>query len=62
MTSRPFRFGLQLSGTDVRATVATARRAEAAGFDVLHTFDHVGPSFPDALAPHMGGIKKIEKK
>jgi probable F420-dependent oxidoreductase len=31
--------------------VDVARAAEAAGFHVVHTFDHVGPGLPSALAP-----------
>ncbi len=41
--SRPFRFGLQLGGGTPDELVATARAAESAGFDVLHTSDHLGP-------------------
>jgi len=45
---RPFRFGLQITGLiDADALRATARAAEAAGFDVVHTSDHVG----DGWAP-----------
>jgi probable F420-dependent oxidoreductase len=51
VTVRPFRFGLQLPGSDVAADVETARRAEASGFDVVHTFDHVGPTLSSALVP-----------
>ena len=51
MTERPFRFGLQLPATDAGGVVATTRRAEAAGFDVVHTFDHVGPGVIPPLTP-----------
>jgi probable F420-dependent oxidoreductase len=45
---RPFRFGLQLRASPGEDVVATARRAEAAGFDVVLLADHVGP---DGLSP-----------
>ena len=48
---RPFRFGLQVRGdksADELRAIAVA--AERAGFDVLSTFDHVGPQWP-ALTP-----------
>lgn len=48
---RPFRFGLQLAAEDPVAAVATARQAEAVGFDVVHTSDHVGPGNMAPLAP-----------
>ncbi len=48
---RPFRFGLQLPPTGVSGVVVRAQQAEAAGFDVVHTFDHVGPSVPPPLTP-----------
>lgn len=51
MTDRPFRFGLQLPATDPAGAVATARRAEAAGFDVVHTFDHLGEELLPPLTP-----------
>ena len=40
---RPFRFGLQLRASPGDDVVDTARRAEAAGFDVVLLADHVGP-------------------
>lgn len=40
---RPFRFGLQLRASPDGDVVGTARRAEAAGFDVVLLADHVGP-------------------
>jgi probable F420-dependent oxidoreductase len=40
---RPFRFGLQLSASPGDDVLASARRAEAAGFDVVLVADHVGP-------------------
>lgn len=40
---RPFRFGLQLRAAPDVDVVATARRAEEAGFDVVLVPDHVGP-------------------
>lgn len=51
MTERPFRFGLQLPATDLNGAVATAVRAEAAGFDVVHTCDHLGDSILPPLTP-----------
>ena len=39
---RPFRFGYQLGDEPVEEVIAGARAAEAAGFDVLHTSDHIG--------------------
>lgn len=51
MTDRPFRFGLQLPATDPAGAVATAVRAETAGFDVVHTFDHLGESLLPPLTP-----------
>ena len=48
--THPFRFGLQLT-PDVGAAVADAQRAERLGFDVVHTFDHVGPGLMPALVP-----------
>ena len=38
---RPFRFGLQVRGTSASELCGTARAAEAAGFDVISTADHV---------------------
>jgi probable F420-dependent oxidoreductase len=45
--SRPFRFGFQLSGEHEADPIATARRAEELGFDVVLVSDHIGPG----LAP-----------
>jgi probable F420-dependent oxidoreductase len=48
---KSFRFGLQLGGSlDADALRAEARAAEASGFDVLHSSDHVGDGWP-ALTP-----------
>ncbi|MGH8946181.1 MAG: LLM class flavin-dependent oxidoreductase, partial [Acidimicrobiia bacterium] len=42
MGHRPFRFGISLGGTSSRSQVVTAvRRAEAAGFEVVATADHI---------------------
>jgi probable F420-dependent oxidoreductase len=41
--SRPLRFGFQLSGDLLTDPVASARRAEELGFDIVLTSDHVGP-------------------
>lgn len=46
----PFRFGYQLTTDDPGAVRDQARSAEAAGFDVLCSFDHLGSTF-SALAP-----------
>lgn len=45
---RPFRFALQLDAAPGADLVATARRAEEAGFDVVVVADHVGA---EGLAP-----------
>jgi hypothetical protein len=37
-----FRFGYQVGSCDADALRANAVAAEAAGFDVIHTWDHVG--------------------
>ncbi|HEY1741364.1 MAG TPA: LLM class flavin-dependent oxidoreductase, partial [Acidimicrobiia bacterium] len=37
------RFGYQLSSADEHERIATARRAEQLGFDVVLVADHVGP-------------------
>jgi len=52
---RPFRFGYQLGASSADELVAKARAAEAAGFDVLHTWDHViaGDEGWSPLAPLM---------
>lgn len=48
---RELRFGLQLGAERGSRLVDRARAAEAAGFHVVHTFDHVGAGLPSALAP-----------
>ncbi len=40
---RPFRFGLQTTTGQEVDPIATGRRAEAAGFDLMLVSDHVGP-------------------
>lgn len=47
---RPFRFGLQLDPASNRF-VENAQRAEAAGFDIVHTSDHIGPLLSGPLVP-----------
>ena len=47
---RPFRFGYQLTTDDPVEVRRQAEAAEAAGFDVLCSFDHLGDHF-SALAP-----------
>jgi probable F420-dependent oxidoreductase len=50
VSGEAFRFGYQLGSGDADQLRANARAAEAAGFDVIHTFDHVGELWPP-LAP-----------
>jgi probable F420-dependent oxidoreductase len=45
-----FRFGYQMNEGTADALITAARAAEAAGFDVVHTSDHVGTGFAP-LAP-----------
>ena len=58
--TRPFRFGWQITGTrestreDPRRPIDAARRAEANGFDVVLSSDHVGPG--DAPLPQLAAI------
>lgn len=47
---QPFRFGYQLTTDDPGEVSRQAQRAEAVGFDVLCSFDHLGEHF-SALAP-----------
>ncbi len=47
---RPFRFGLQLDAATDRF-VEAAKKAEAAGFDIVQMPDHVGPSLAGPLLP-----------
>ena len=49
---RPFRFGLQVTAQTAKEFRAVARSAENAGFDVIHTADHVGHGWPP-LTPLM---------
>lgn len=46
---RPFRFGYQARGGTADELRDQARRAEAAGFDVIHTFDHLSPGWSPTL-------------
>jgi probable F420-dependent oxidoreductase len=46
---RPFRFGYQTRGGTADELRDQAQRAEAAGFDVLHTFDHLAPGWSPTL-------------
>lgn len=52
---RPYRFGYQLDAATAEEVAAKARAVEAAGFDVLHTWDHVrgGDEGWSPLAPLM---------
>lgn len=52
VTDEGFRFGYQLGTGPANELLASAVAAEAAGFDVVHTFDHVGDNWPP-LAPLM---------
>ena len=52
VTDEGFRFGYQLGTGSANELLASAVAAEAAGFDVVHTFDHVGDNWPP-LAPLM---------
>ncbi len=47
-----FRFGYQVGSGDADALRASAAGAEAAGFDVIHTYDHVGDGW-SPLVPLM---------
>ena len=40
--TRRFRFGVQLGDEPIDALIARVQTAEAAGFDVVHTSDHIG--------------------
>jgi probable F420-dependent oxidoreductase len=42
----PFRFGLQVRGESAAELRTIAQAAEAAGFDVVSTADHVSPNWP----------------
>ncbi len=46
---RRFRFGFQVRAGSAVELVAQAQAAEAAGFDVVHTFDHVGDHWTPLL-------------
>ena len=52
MSDTPFRFGYQLRDGSADELIASAVAAEAAGFDVVHTSDHVGAFWPP-LSPMM---------
>ena len=45
----PFRFGYQCRGGTAEALREQARRAEDAGFDLIHTFDHLNPAWSPTL-------------
>jgi probable F420-dependent oxidoreductase len=45
----PFRFGYQARGGTVEELREQARRAEDAGFDLIHTFDHLNPAWGPTL-------------
>ncbi|HAN34318.1 MAG: TIGR03621 family F420-dependent LLM class oxidoreductase [Ilumatobacteraceae bacterium] len=46
---RPFRFGYQARGGSADELRDQARRAEAAGFDLIHTYDHLSPHWSPTL-------------
>jgi probable F420-dependent oxidoreductase len=60
VSGQAFRFGYQLAAGDAHDLLASAVAAEAAGFDVIHTFDHVGESWPP-LAPLMAIANVTER-
>lgn len=45
----PFRFGYQARGGSADELRAQARAAEAAGFDLIHTYDHLSPAWSPTL-------------
>lgn len=57
---RPFRFGLQVIGGTSDDLRRTATAAEDLGFDVLSTFDHLGPHWPP-LAPLLAAALWTER-
>jgi probable F420-dependent oxidoreductase len=52
VSDQAFRFGYQLRSGSADELLASAIAAEAAGFDVIHSWDHVGDGWPP-LAPLM---------
>ena len=58
---KPFRFGFQLPpASDADELCASARAAEAAGFDVIHTSDHIGDGW-SPLAPLLAVTNATER-
>ena len=58
MSIRPFRFGLSVGGTTGRDDfVATVRMAEASGFDVISSADHISPRL--AVLPMLATAAEI---
>jgi probable F420-dependent oxidoreductase len=55
-----FRFGYQVGSCDADALRANAEAAEAAGFDVIHTWDHVGDGW-SPLVPIMAIASVTER-
>jgi len=55
-----FRFGYQLRSRTAEEMLASAVAAEAAYFDVIHTFDHIGDEWPP-LAPLMAAAAVTER-
>lgn len=53
---RPFRFGLQIGRTSADELHRLARDAEAVGFDVIHTWDHVVDGWAP-LAPLLAAVE-----
>jgi alkanesulfonate monooxygenase SsuD/methylene tetrahydromethanopterin reductase-like flavin-dependent oxidoreductase (luciferase family) len=52
VSDQGFRFGYQVGSGDGGELLGRAVAAEAAGFDVIHTSDHIGEGWPP-LAPLM---------
>ena len=58
VTMRPFRFGLSIGGTSGRDDfVATVHKAEASGFDVISSADHIGRRL--AVLPMLAAAAEI---
>ncbi|MGO9877495.1 MAG: TIGR03621 family F420-dependent LLM class oxidoreductase [Acidimicrobiia bacterium] len=60
MGEQTFRFGYQLRSRTAEQMLASAVAAEAAYFDVIHTFDHIGDEWPP-LAPLMAAAAVTER-
>lgn len=49
LAMRPFRFGYQARDGTAEELRDQARRAEAAGFDLIHSYDHLSPDWSSTL-------------